>query len=643
MIENPEIARLFDEVADCLELEGANLFRVRAYRNAARVVRELPKPAALLAREPEKLEELQGIGKDLAGKIRTIVETGSLPLHLQLCRRVPPGLRDMMGVPGLGPKRAMTLHKKLGIGSLEDLRTAAAAGRVRKLAGFGAKTEEAILSGLAGLEGSARRVLLSQAKPYADAIVARLREAPGAGAVEAAGSYRRRRETVGDLDVLAVCARPEPVMDRLASYDGVARVLARGGTKMTVRLKNGLQVDLRVVPEEAFGSALQYFTGSKAHSIELRARAQARKLKLNEYGVFRGRRRVAGRTEEEVYAALGLPLIPPELRESRGEIALALAGRLPKLVTLGDIKGDLHMHTTVTDGRDSLERMVEAAKARGYEYVAITEHSKRVTMARGLDAAGLRAHWRRIDTLAARTSGLAVLKGVEVDILDDGELDIPDDVLREADWVLASLHYGQRQPRSQLTRRLVAAIKNPVVSAIGHPTGRLIGKRPGYDADLEEVFKAAADYGCALELDGQPDRLDLDDVNAAAAKAKGIPIVVDSDAHSVHELVNMEYGVFQARRAGLSAADVANTRPFAELRQLLKRGRPGVSSTAPASWRSGSPRTTGGRRRPRARASPPPRIDARRRARSTARAGRAARRAPRDSSGAREDHRLPRR
>lgn len=571
-VDNAEIARRFDEVADCLELEGANEFRVRAYRNAARVVRELPRPAARLAREGAGgLESLPGIGKDLAGKIRTIVETGELPLHRELCRRVPSGLRAMMGVPGVGPKRAMILHEKLGLASLAGLKAAAAAGRIRGLKGFGARTETAVLAGLADLEGAPRRLLLSQAKPYAEGLVAHLKGTPGVSVVEAAGSYRRRRETVGDLDVLAATRRPRLVMERLESYEGVARVLARGGTKMTVRLKNGLQVDLRAVPEESFGAALQYFTGSKAHSIELRARAQARKLKLNEYGVFHGARRVAGRDEAEVYAALGLPLIPPELREGRGEVERALAGALPALVDLGDIKGDLHMHTTVTDGRDGLEEMAAAAKARGYEYVAITEHSKRVTMARGLDAAGLRRHWRRIEKLAARTSGLSLLKGIEVDILEDGALDLPDDVLREADWVLASLHYGQRQPRERITRRLIAAIKNPVVSALGHPTGRLIGKRRPYDADMEEVFQAAADYGCALELDGQPDRLDLNDVDAAAAKAKGIPIVVDSDAHSIHELGNMENGVFQARRAGLSAQDVANTRSWAALRRLLRR------------------------------------------------------------------------
>ncbi|MBI4425455.1 MAG: DNA polymerase/3'-5' exonuclease PolX [Elusimicrobia bacterium] len=576
MIENPQIARIFDEIADCLELQDANPFRIRAYRNAARVLRDLPEPATAIAKEsPKKLQELPGIGKDLAGKIRAIIETGDLPLHLQLCRKVPAGLRAMMGLPGLGPKRAMLLHRKLGIATLAELRLAAFERRIRDLKGFGEKTEEAILRGLDRLEREGRRVLWAEARPYAEALTARLEETRGVGRVEAAGSYRRRRETVGDLDVLAACADAGAVMDRLASYDGVGRVLARGPTQMSVRLTNGLQVDLRVVPEESFGAALQYFTGSKEHGIELRARALARKLKLNEYGVFRGRRRVAGRAEEEVYGALGLPWIPPELREGRGEVEAAAAGRLPSLVALADVKGDLHMHTTVTDGRDGLEAMAEGAKARGYEYVAITEHSKRVTMARGLDAAGLRKHWAAIDRLAARTPGLALLKGVEVDILDDGSLDLPDEVLREADWVLASLHYGQRQPRAQITRRLLRAIENPVVSAIGHPTGRLLGKRPAYDVDFERVLAAAAGHGCVLELDGQPDRLDLDDVHLIAAKGKGVPIVVDSDAHSVHELGNMEYGIFQARRGGLTPGDVLNTRPLSALRALRRSARAG--------------------------------------------------------------------
>jgi DNA polymerase (family 10) len=360
-------------------------------------------------------------------------------------------------------------------------------------------------------------------------------------------------------------------MDCLAGYEAVAEKLARGPTKMSVRLRNGLQLDLRVVPEESYGAALQYFTGSKEHNIQVRRRGLERGLKINEYGVFRGKRRVAGRTEEEVYQAVGLPWIPPELREARGEIARALEGRLPKLLELADLRGDLHMHTTVTDGRASLEDMVEAARRRGYAYIAITDHSKRVTMARGLDGRRLRQHWKAIDKLAAKVKGLTILKGVEMDILEDGSLDLPDAVLKEADWVVASIHYGQNQSREQITRRLLNAIQNRYVSAIGHPTGRLIGRRQSYDVDLETVMKAAADHGCLMECNAQPDRLDLDDLALMAAKARGVGIVVNTDAHSVEELGNLEFGVGQARRAGLEAKDVVNTRTLAELRKRVRR------------------------------------------------------------------------
>jgi DNA polymerase (family X) len=348
-------------------------------------------------------------------------------------------------------------------------------------------------------------------------------------------------------------------------------VLSRGKTKMSVRLRNGLQMDLRVMPETSYGAALQYFTGSKEHSIQLRRRALERGLKVNEYGVFRGKKRVAGRTEEEVYEAVGLPWIPPELREARGEIDLALKGRLPKLLELDDLRGDLHMHTTATDGRASLEEMVAGAKKRGYAYIAITDHSKRVTMARGLDARRLRQHWKAIDKLADKVKGITLLKGVELDILEDGRLDLPEGVLAEADWVVASIHYGQNQPREKITRRLLGAIKCPHVHAIGHPTGRIIGKRKGYDVDLGAVFRAAADYGCLLELNSQPDRLDLDDTALMAARECGVGIVVSTDAHSVEELGHMEFGVYQARRGGLEARDVVNTRTLAQFRKLLKR------------------------------------------------------------------------
>jgi DNA polymerase (family 10) len=516
------------------------------------------------------LAELPGIGKDLAGKIETIVMTGDLPLRRELRGQVPPGLRDLLRVPGVGPKRALFLHQQLHITSLDKLRRAAEKHRIRELRGFGAKAEENILKGLEDAQEVGHRAYLAEAKVFAEAVVRHLRQASGIGQVDVAGSFRRRKETVGDLDVLVTCRRSGPVMDHLAQYEGVAEVLARGKTKMTVRLRNGLQLDLRVVPEHSYGAALQYFTGSKDHNILLRRRAQERGLKINEYGIFRESRRVAGRTEEDVYAAVGLPWIPPELREARGEIELALQGRLPRLIELQDLQGDLHMHTSATDGRASLEEMVTAAKQRGHSYIAITDHSKRVTMAKGLDARRLRQQWKAIDKLAAKTTGITILKGVELDILEDGTLDLPDEVLREADWVVASIHYGQNQPRERITRRLLGAIQHPCVHAIGHPTGRLIGKRKAFDLDLEAVLKAASNYGCLLELNSQPERLDLDDVSLLAAKERGVGIVIDTDAHSVEELGFLEFGVYQARRARLEAQDVANTRSLPDLLQLLR-------------------------------------------------------------------------
>jgi DNA polymerase (family 10) len=571
-MENPEVSQAFEEVADLLELQEGNPFRVRAYRNAARTINDLSETVAEIALDPtRKLEDLPGIGADLAGKIRTLLETGDLPLRRQLRSQVPAGLRDMLGVPGLGSKRAQILYKQLGIRSLEKLRTAAQYHRIRELKGFGAKTEENILHGLEQLAQVGKRVYLAEAKVYADALMRHLRSTPGLHQMETAGSFRRRKESVGDLDILVTCDDAAKVMQRLAAYDAVAETLARGETKMTVRLKTGLQVDLRVVPEESYGAALQYFTGSKAHNIALRRMAQERDLKLSEYGIFRGAHRIAGGTEEEVYKAVGLPWIPPELREARGEIELALQGRLPQLLELEDLRGDLHVHTNVTDWRASLEEMVEGARKRGYAYVAITDHSKRVTMARGLDADRLRQHWHAIDKLVAKVRGITLLKGVEMDILENGSLDLPDDVLREADWVVASIHYGQNQSREQITHRLLNAIRNPNVDVIGHPTGRLISKRKGYDLDLDAVMKAARDYGCMMELNCQPSRLDLDDVALRMAKDRGIPIVLSTDAHAVEELSFMEFGVYQARRAGLEASDVANTRPLAQFRKLLRK------------------------------------------------------------------------
>ncbi len=570
-MENPEVAQIFDEVADLLELQGENPFRIRAYRRAAVTVRDLAEPVAgIVKKHPEELTELSGIGADLAEKIATIVKTGDLPLRQELCKHVPSGLRDLMTVPGCGPKRAVLLHKKLKVDSIDDLRRAAARHAIRNLKGFGAKTEDNILKALEELPETSRRMYLADAQAYAEAIIQHLGSCPGVIEIDMAGSYRRRKETVGDLDILVSCKTVGKVMDRLAHFEGVSQVLAHGTTKLSVRLRNGLQLDLRVVPEASYGAALLYFTGSKQHNILIRRLGIERGLKINEYGAFRGARRIAGRTEEEVYRTVGLPWIPPELREGRNEIELARAGQLPDLVELGDIRGDLHMHTTATDGRSSIEDMIRAAKARGHRYIAITDHSKRVTMAKGLDARRLRQHWANIEKASQAISGLTVLRGVELDILENGKLDLPDSVLAEADWVVASIHYGQNQSEKQITQRLLNAIRSPHVDAIGHPTGRLIGKRKPYAINLDEVLRAAADYGCMLEINCQPSRLDLDEIAAAAAKQRGIRLVLGTDAHSAEELRFVEFGVFQARRAGLAAADIANTRSLAQFRRLLK-------------------------------------------------------------------------
>jgi DNA polymerase (family 10) len=571
---NPEIAMVFEEIADLLELLGENPFRARAYRNAARTIRELPQPLEEMARDLRcRLEDLPGIGKDLAEKIRTLIATSDLPMRQELRQKIPPGVRELLMVPGLGPKRAYALYQQLGIESLEQLKTAAEKHQIQKLRGFGPKTEQAILEALAHLEEVSRRVYLAEAKVWAESIVQHLRAVKELHQIEVAGSYRRRKETVGDLDVLVTCDDAAAVMDRLARYPSLSEVLARGDTKMSVRLSNAMQMDLRVVPAQSYGAALQYFTGSQAHNILLRRRAQELGLKINEYGVFRGEERVAGEAEEEVYRAVGLAWIPPELREARREIEWAAEGQLPKLVEISDIRGDLHMHTNATDGRATIEEMIHACKKLGYHYIAITDHSKRVTMAKGMDADRLRAHWKNIEQVAGRFPGIRVLKGVEMDILEDGSMDLPEEVLAEADWVVASIHYGQNQSRDQITRRILNAIKNPYVHCIGHPTGRLIGRRRPYELDLDEIFSAAADYGCLLEVNAQPSRLDLDDAALFAARDKGIRFVIATDAHSIEELAFMEFGVYQARRGALEAQHVVNTYPLEDLERLLQDRR----------------------------------------------------------------------
>ena len=571
-MNNAQIAAVFDEIADLLEIQAANPFRVRAYRNGARTIRELSEPVAdILCTAGRKLTEFKGIGGDLAEKIAALCQTGSVPLHQELLAQVPVSVLTLMRVPGVGPKKAAALHQQLGISTLDELREACQANRVQALKGFGAKTEQTILAGL-DLAGSVhQRLSWAEADGFAQSLLAHLRACPSVVQLEPAGSYRRGRDSVADLDMLAVSTNSAEVMDRLAAFAAVETLLGRGDTKMSVRLAGGLQVDLRVVPDESFGAALQYFTGSKEHNVVLRGRAKNRGLKINEYGVFRGEQYLAGRTEEEVYAALDLPWFPPELREARQEFEWADAGKLPQLLEIGDIQGDLHMHTTATDGKATLEEMVAAARARGLKYIAITDHSKRVSMANGLDAARLRAQWAEIDRLNKTLHGFVVLKGVEVDILEKGGLDLADEVLAEADWVMASLHYGQQQPREQITRRIVEALANPHVSAIAHPTGRLINRRKPYDVDLDAVFRAARQHGKFLELNSHPQRLDLDDLACAAAKGHGIPIVISTDSHSVEGFDKLRYGILQGRRGGLTKADVVNTRPWAQVKKMLGR------------------------------------------------------------------------
>lgn len=572
-MQNPDIARLLDEVADLLDIQDANPFRVRAYRNAARTIRDFPEPIAELVRSgAEKgLTEIAGIGADLAEKITAIVKTGELPLRKQLAAKLPAGLLDLLRIPGLGPKRVKLLHKKLKVRSAADLGRALDGGKVQKLKGFGPKMEEKIRAGLGQAHQTERRLLLNEAEAEATAIVGYLTAGGGITDIAVAGSYRRRRETIGDLDILVTCVDSAGVMDRFVTYPEVAAVVSKGETRSAVRLRGGLQVDLRAVEPAAYGAALQYFTGSKAHNVELRKIAQEQGYKLNEYGLFTGPRRVAGKAEEEIYAKLGLDWIPPELREARGEIALARTHALPVLVTLEDIRGDLQMHTSATDGQATIDEMAHAARARGYEYIAITDHSRRVTMAHGLDPKRLRDQWRAITEWNAAARGFTILKSVELDILESGELDLPDDVLAEADYVVATIHYGTNQSERRLTERLVGAAEHPWVDAIGHPTGRLLGKREPYHFDFDALVRACARAGCLLELNGHPERMDLPDTLAAAAKQQGVRFALSTDSHQPGNLPFMKYAVDLARRAGLEADDVLNTRPVAEFTKGLKR------------------------------------------------------------------------
>ena len=566
-VQNAEIAGMFDQAAELLEIKGENQFRVRAYRRAARVIETLPQSVTAMLSAGSDLSELPGIGKDLAGKIASIVHTGHFELLDSLKKKLPGQLGEMAAIPGLGPKRVKTIYQKLKVRTLNDLRRAVRAGRLSKLRGFGPVIQKKILGALEKPK-SEKRFKLSVAEAEAEALVKFLGDS---GRVVVAGSYRRRRDTVGDLDVVVTAQEAAAVGEKVVAYENVADVLAHGPTRTTVVLRSGLQVDVRAVPEASFGSALLYFTGSKAHNIALRALANTHHWKLNEYGLFAEKRRIAGASEEEIYRKLGLAFIPPELREDRGEVAAAQAHALPRLVRVEDIRGDLHAHSDWTDGTTTIAKMAAAAQARGYQYIAMTDHSRRVAMAHGLDPARLTRQTHEIDRLNDKLNGFTILKGIEVDILKDGRLDLPDTVLAELDIVVAAVHSHFDLPRQTQTDRIIRAIENRYVSIIAHPTGRLIGTRESYDIDMDRIIAAAHTCGCYLEINAEPDRLDLNDTHAHAAKMAGVKLTISTDAHSVDALGYMRFGVDQARRGWLTADDVLNTRPLAQLRKLLRR------------------------------------------------------------------------
>ncbi|SEP20018.1 DNA polymerase/3'-5' exonuclease PolX [Nitrosovibrio sp. Nv6] len=568
---NADIAAIFEEIAALLEIEGANPFRIRAYRNAARTIGELSTEAYVLAEKDEDLTRLPGIGHDLSAKIKEIVTTDHCSLLDRLHAELPPAVTELLKVPGLGPKRVRHLYHDLDVQTVEQLYCAARDGRIRVLPGFGEKTELNILQAVEAHVNQIRRFKLAVAAQYAEALRSYLAAVPGVMKVTVAGSYRRMRETVGDLDIVVAATPGSTVMQYFIAYDEVAETLAAGGTRASVILKCGMQVDLRVVPRESYGAALHYFTGSKAHNIAVRYIAQKRGLKINEYGVYQGKKRIAGDSEESVYRAVGLSYIPPELRENRGEIAKARVGRLPHLVEPGDLRGDLHAHTKATDGHNTLREMALAGKSRGWEYLAITDHSRRLAFARGLDPLRLARQCEEIDAINEELEGITLLKGIEVDILEDGNLDLPDHILRQLDLVLGAIHSEFGLSRARQTERILRAMEHPHFTMLAHPGGRLIQQRAPYDVDMPRIIREAGRRGCFLELNAQPDRMDLFDIYCQMAKEEGVLVSINSDAHSTFDFDNLRFGVGQARRGWLEKQNVLNTRPLSELQVLLNR------------------------------------------------------------------------
>jgi DNA polymerase (family 10) len=565
-----------DQIGILLEIKGENPFKLRAYRRAAESIRALTQDVADV-REQGELTSLSGIGTGIAEKIEELLDTGQCAHHQELLEEFPPTVFEMLRISGVGPKTVRLLLEREGISSVEQLEHAAAAGALRDLPGMGERTEQEIIRGIRHLREYGKRTNLGVAWELAQAITEQLRVDAPVDQMETAGSLRRMKETIGDIDILITSDEPEPVMSRFVGLDVVSEIVAHGPTKSSILTDVGIQVDLRVVPPESFGAALQYFTGSKDHNVKLRDLGVRAHIKLNEYGVFRtsGKKeaRLGGESEEEMYSALGLPWIAPEMREDQGEIEAARDGALPDLIELSDIRGDLQMHTTWSDGRNTVEEMARAAKALGYRYIAVTDHSASQRVANGLDVDRLRERRREIEAAREAVSGVAILDGAEVDIKRDGQLDYPDDVLAELDFVIASVHSGWKMERAAMTARIVKAIENPWVDCIAHPTGRLIGQREPYAVDMEALLQAAAAHGVAMEINSFPDRLDLKDVHARRAKELGVKILINTDTHSADRLPMMRFGVATARRGWIEPGDVLNTLPLVKLRRQLRRAR----------------------------------------------------------------------
>jgi DNA polymerase (family X) len=585
-MENVEIARVLNEYADLLDIQGENLFRVRSYRNAAQTVAGLSQPVAQLIEAGEDLRKLPGIGSSMAEHLKEILETGTLSGLEEVRRALPPTLTELMQLHHLGPKRARQLYDTLGITSVSELAAAIDTGKVEALPGFGKKSAGNLSRALEEFEQRTKRFLLADADQLVHPLLRYLRQAPGIIELEVAGSYRRRQETVGDIDILATGENSQPVMQHFQSYQYIEHVEMAGTTRGTVVLRSGLKVDLRIVPRRSYGAALHYFIGSKAHNVAVRKLGVERGLRINEYGVFRipkGKKaeglgkergaRIGGEKEEDVFRAVDLVWMPPELREDRGEIQAAQQHKLPHLITLDDIRADLQMHSQWSDGTHTIEEMARACRERGYEYCAITDHSKSTRVAGGLDAAGFRMQWEEIEEVRQRLDGIVLLKGVELDILPDGSLDLPDEVLEQFDIVLIAVHSRLDMPKARMTKRVLKALSHPAVHILAHPTGRQIQKRAPIDIDLEAVFQAAKEHDVALELDAQPQRLDLNDVHLHRARELGVKIAIDTDAHSVDHLRFMQYGIDQARRGWLEKEHIMNTLTWPQFHQWLGRRR----------------------------------------------------------------------